>query len=333
MSTNAIDKFIVSLINKAPPWARNCAYALLLLAGLFYLFVPTEIGGTISEPYNGGLRAVDDIMVSVDRGSVRYYVSATPDGTWKVPSPSRFPGDHDIDFRTRQDLSFSIGTIRTCIYDFLPGSTIKANFNAKASAAKIVRVDKNCPASAADTIASAEPYHINISPISEAIAQAQSVNIDLSTIQDGVARVLEQKSTRSETQDQLSKLGISSTELAAADKSQSPTLYLERIATLKSVERAPSIYMYAGSVGADGNWQTQNLSPLDSYSDHRLIPGLVVKADTGINLRNDYIRWSWFSWRNAEKIGEAKPGDNFVIRNSKVIGEHLWVEAVPVQIE
>ena len=333
MNTNFIDERILKLIIKAPPWARNCAYVILLLSAFFYLLVPTEIGGTISQPYNGGLRAVEDIMVSVDRGSVRYYVSATPDGTWKVPSPSRFPGDHDIDFRTRQDLSFSIGTIKTCVYDFLPGATIKANYNAEASATRIVRVDENCPKPAIDSVNAAEPYRLNFSPVTAAMAQAQTASIDVSAIRGEVAQVLEHDPKDNIAAIKLTELGITRDELIAADKSASPAIYLERLATLKSVERTPSVYMYAGSVGADGNWQTQNLLPAGTDSSAELVPGRIVKADTGINLRADYIRWSWFSWRNAKKVGEAKPGDSFVVRDSKIIGEHLWVEAVPVQIE
>lgn len=333
MSTNFIDDRIVELINKAPPWVRNCTYVLMLLTGLFYLLVPTEIGGTISQPFNGGLRAVGDIMVSVDRGSVRYYVSATPDGTWKVPSPSRLPGDHDIDFRTRQDLGFSIGTIKTCVYDFLPGATIRANYNAEASAARIVRVDTNCPTAAADNVIADEADRPAFSLVSAAIAQAQAASIDVGSIRGEIAQVLEQDPKGAVAQIKMTELGITRDELSAADKSESPAVYLERIATLKSVQRTPSVFLYAGSVGDDGNWQTQNLSPVGTDSDATLAPGRIVRADTGINLRADYIRWSWFSWRNAEKVGEAKPGDSFVVRDSKVIGEHLWVEAVPVQIE
>ncbi len=336
MGINILDDQVVKLFNDAPTWFRNSAYGLLVVVASAYFLIPTEIGGVVDEiDAAGERRSASNLMVSAVRGSVRYYVNATNDGTWRMLSPSRFPGTHEIDFRSNRTPLQVIGTISTCYRDFLPGTTIRVNYAPEASGYPIVRVDQNCEMNASDSVVANAETALSFSVISAAVAQRAAADLDLRQIN----RRLETVSNRPEpaldghVQTELRAIGIDQEDFVQAQASDRPRDYLERAAVLKSVSGAASVFLYAGSVDAQGDWNDQKISRIRGEMKGSLSNGDVVRADSPIYLRQDYIRGTVFGWKNAKKLGQANPGDTFVIRDSRLIGNHVWVEAVAVDID
>lgn len=336
MGINILDDKVVKLFNDAPTWFRNSVYVLCVVVASAYFLIPTEIGGVVDETDAAGeRRSASNLMVSAVRGSVRYYVNATNDGTWRMLSPSRFPGAHEIDFRSNRTPLQVIGTISTCYRDFLPGATIRVNYAPEANGYPIVRVDQNCEMNATDSVVANDETALSFTLISAALAQPAAADLDLRQINRRLATV----SNRSEpaldgqVQTELRAIGINQEDFVQAQASVRPRDYLERTAVLKSVFGAASVFLYAGSVDAQGDWKEQKISRLQGEMQGSLSNGDVVRADSPINLRQDYIRATVFGWKNAKKLGQAKAGDTFVIRDSKLIGNHVWVEVVAVDIE
>jgi len=91
--------------------------------------------------------------------------------------------------------------------------------------------------------------------------------------------------------------------------------------------------MYAGDVSGDGNWTERYFTLYDSADLRPFQPGDVVRATALVNKREDYIQFGVFGWKNAAATGVAKPGDLFVLRETKLIGRHVWINAVAAEIE
>ncbi len=341
MGINVLDEKIVKLFNDSPTWFRNCIYVLVVITATFYVLIPNEIGGVVEEVGSGGERsAAGDLMVSAVRGSVRYYVNSTQDGTWRILSPSRLPGAHEIDFRSSHTPLQVLGTITTCYADFLPGATIKVNHTPDGDGTAIVRVDANCEIDAADDVAAARFEMPRLALISSAQAQVVVKELDLRRIDkqlqqiEAAAPAVKPPNPPMPTiPSELQEAGIEQRDLIQASVNPAPREYLGRTLVLKSVADTPSVYLHVGSVNAAGDWEAQKVKRVDELAQGALASGDVIRADVPLNLREDYIRRGFFGWRNAEKVGQAKPGDTFVIKGSKLIGNHLWVEAAAVEID
>lgn len=344
------ERFLFTQFAAMPIWVRVITYFVLLIVVVHGYLVPRAVSGTVETLSEQGATrtAYANSLVSVvgDR-STRYFANGRDDGTWSIPVPTQLPVGFELEFADK-DNPQGREKLQVCATDVLLNHAIEVRYHPDGVGARFTRIDPHCqpgkPSGGADGGAAGST---SISFITRAFAQAVPVKVtspkDVSRAISGAVQESGANPAPDAPTDSRSALRAASTlniqlstsEAAGVRSKEQLSQLLQQKYYGKEIGDAGAVYLYAGEINDNGNWDTPPNLKLDANDNQPrpFRPGDVVTAQTHVNKRSDYIRFTILGWRNADSVGVTEPGDHFVVQETKLIGNNLWVKAVPVKID
>lgn len=346
------ERFLFTQFAAMPLWVRIITYFAMLLVVMHGYLVPRAVSGTVDvlSAQSSTHTAYANSLVSVvgDR-STRYFANGRDDGTWSIPVPGQLPVGFELEF-AEKDNPQGREKLQVCATDVIMNHAIEVRYHPDGVGAKFTRIDPHCqpgkPPAAGGGDASVAPPAISF--ITSALAQTVPVKVSSpkevskaisSAVQESAPNAPPDAPTDSRSAARAaSALNVELTTSEAAgvrSKEQLSQLLQQKYYSKEIGSKPTPVYLYAGEVNGEGNWANPpNLKLDDKDSQPRPFrAGDVVTARTHVNKRSDYISFTFLGWRNADSVGVTDPGDNFIVQETKLIGNNLWVKAVPVEID
>jgi len=345
------ERFIFTQFAAMPLWVRVITYLLFVLVVVHGYLVPRTVSGTVDVLSKQGVTYTSyaNSLVSVlgDR-STRYFTNGHEDGTWSIPVPSQLPAGFELEF-AEKDNPQGREKLQICATDMLLGHSIEVRYHPDGVGAKFTRTDSGCrpaklPGGADDSVGSVP----SISLIRTAYAQAppamkirspQEVSQAIATaVKESRPAGVGQNHADSHTAVAAAaalNVQLTSAEAAGVRSNDQLSQLLQQKVYSKQIGTDPTaVFLYAGQINDVGNWANPPNIKLDGADAARPFrAGDVVTTQTHVNKRADYIRLTFFGWQNADSLGVANVGDQFLVEESKLIGSNLWIKAIPVKVE
>jgi hypothetical protein len=341
------ERFLFTNFAAMPLWVRVVTYLLFVIVVVHGYLVPRAVSGTVDVLSKQGktFTAYSNSLVSiVGDKSTRYFSNGREDGTWSIPVPTQIPLGFELEF-AEKDNPQGREKLEVCPSDILLGHTIEVRYHPDGAGAKFTRVGTGCGPSSAQSGGAGDSASTNtFSWVSRAYAQAPAMKAtaprDVSraiatAVQEAKTTGVNATAAQSASHAAANlKVELTSTEAASVQSSEQLSQLLQQKYYSKELAGATPVYLYVGQIDDAGNWVSAPNLKLDGSADVRPFrAGDVAVAQTQVNKRSDYIQSTLFGWRNADSLGIANAGDQFVVQDSKLIGRNLWIKAVSVKID
>lgn len=344
------ERLVFTQFAAMPLWVRVLTYLVFVAVAVHGYLVPRVVSGTVDvvEQDSKTHTAFSHGLVSVvgDR-SERYYADGREDGTWSIPVPTQMPVGFELEFAEKENPQ-GREKLQVCATDVLLGHLIEIRYHPDGAGARFTRIDKNCrpPSDGGGGADDGKTFNLpSTSLISSAYAQGAPVarvsppkdvaRIVAGAVEGSASAGRSDAQVATEAASALS-VDVTSTEAANVHSADQMSQLLQQKVYAKQIgDSASAVYLYAGDVDGDGNWaERPNVTLENKEAKPRPFrAGDLVSAQGQVNKRADYIQFTVFGWRNADSLGVAHPGDHFVVQDSKVIGNHVWVKAIPVELK
>jgi hypothetical protein len=333
---NIIEIFIANNYKKIPPWLRNGTWIVFVLLFVYLTLLPKFVSGTVSMIIG------PNQYLSMGKAEIGYlkdshYLStiSADKGQWSLPLVDRLLNNRELRIYApgQSGPGRSYSNIEISKWHIALKRPVDVIYNERAGLFYTRQPD--IP-DALEALTVAFDLNFNLLSPAYAAGRASIKQLDKPKILQQLEQLKQAPSLKQKT---LIKAGLEqqinltiNDGILLHDKFDENLVY-EAIATsyqLKNAKQQTSpVYLYYGKLGVDDTWTKRYFRSVSANQ----VPtkGEIISATAKVNKREGYIYYSFFGrWKHTASTGVALPGEKFLVAETKLIAEHLWVKAYPL---